>query len=714
MTFLHVSLLAGSALIAVPIILHLIMRRKPTLLEFPALRFLQIRQEANKRRLRLRHLLLLLLRAAAIAFLAFALARPSVQLGGTFGPQELPVAAALIFDAAPHMDYRRENQNRLQIAKEFGTWLLAQLPHESKIAVLDTRHVMPTFQIDRPAAQQSIERLEIVANSQSLGSRIAEAVSLLKQCDLPRKEIYVFSDLSSGSWSSEQAAELRERLKEIPETGIYVIDVGVLDPIDYGLGELRLSSDVLSNRELLTVTTELSSLGANEERAVELNLLNSNGNLLKRHLESLRPKPGESQHVEFRLGGLPIGSLQGFLRIVGQDALAADDTRYFSVEIKPPWRILIAAPRPAENYAIYLSQALAPTGFRLRGQARFDCHIVALEELATKNLADYAVVYLLDPTPLSPVVWRKLADFASEGGGVAIILGRNSQPVDSFNAPLAQELLAGKLIRQARRGEEGDLHLSPRDLQHPVLAPFRAWSGSVPWQMFQIYRYWQVDDLHRGVGVLLPFSDGRPAVLERTVGTGRAITMTTPISDRPNQNPWNMLTVGEDWPFMILMNTMTAYLTGCGKEQLNYYAGETVIIELDPNERRSSFVLMGPGNANYPLSADLDRHQLAITAAEGPGNYRVRSGGLETGFNRGFSVNLTAAQTQLKRISQDQLEGIFGDVKIHIARAKEQIAREIVKGRVGRELFPLLIFLVVVVLALESILANRFYSGAKR
>ena len=61
MTFLHLSLLAGSALVAVPIILHLIMRKKPTRLEFPALRFVQKRADANRRRLRLRHLLLLLL-----------------------------------------------------------------------------------------------------------------------------------------------------------------------------------------------------------------------------------------------------------------------------------------------------------------------------------------------------------------------------------------------------------------------------------------------------------------------------------------------------------------------------------------------------------------------------------------------------------------------------------------------------------------------------
>ena len=73
MTFVNFTLLAGTVLIAVPIVLHLIMRRKPTLLEFPALRFIQQRADMNRRRLRLRHLLLLLLRAGVIALLVVAL-----------------------------------------------------------------------------------------------------------------------------------------------------------------------------------------------------------------------------------------------------------------------------------------------------------------------------------------------------------------------------------------------------------------------------------------------------------------------------------------------------------------------------------------------------------------------------------------------------------------------------------------------------------------
>src|SRR5882757_5144377 len=79
MGFVTPALLGGAALVALPIMLHLIMRRESKLLKFPALRFVQQRRLMNQHRLRLRQLLLLALRCAIIAFLAFALARPTLR-----------------------------------------------------------------------------------------------------------------------------------------------------------------------------------------------------------------------------------------------------------------------------------------------------------------------------------------------------------------------------------------------------------------------------------------------------------------------------------------------------------------------------------------------------------------------------------------------------------------------------------------------------------
>ncbi|MFO8110287.1 MAG: BatA domain-containing protein, partial [Thermoplasmata archaeon] len=79
MAFVNLSLLLGTLLVGVPIVLHLVMRQKPTPLEFPAIRFLRQRRESNQRRLRLRHWLLLLLRCLVLALAALALARTSLS-----------------------------------------------------------------------------------------------------------------------------------------------------------------------------------------------------------------------------------------------------------------------------------------------------------------------------------------------------------------------------------------------------------------------------------------------------------------------------------------------------------------------------------------------------------------------------------------------------------------------------------------------------------
>ena len=138
--FINPWLLAGAGFVALPIVLHLIMRQKPRLLEFPALRFIRRRHDANRRKLRWRHLLLLALRVLLIVLLATALARPKTKVaGGVFGGQKAPVAAALVFDTSKRMEYRHENRTRLEAAQELGAWLLGQLPPESQVAVLDSR-----------------------------------------------------------------------------------------------------------------------------------------------------------------------------------------------------------------------------------------------------------------------------------------------------------------------------------------------------------------------------------------------------------------------------------------------------------------------------------------------------------------------------------------------------------------------------------------------
>jgi len=708
MTFVTPFLLAGAALVVVPIVLHLVMRRRPRHVEFPALQLVRQRHETNRRRIRLRHLILLALRVAAIALLAAALARPSLRFTGSLGSREAPVAAALVFDAAPRMEYRQANQTRLDAARELGQWLLRQLPDESQIAILDTQQGPAAFQVDRSAAARRIEQLAPAANSQSLPAVLDEAIRLLGESDLTRKEIYVFTDLSSAAWPADAAARLQKRAAELGEANFYVIDVGVKNPTDFGLGELQLSAQSISSRSPLHVRTELVRRGPADGRTVELFLLDDAGKPQKRGEEILNLEADGSAAVGFSLGGLPVGTHQGRVQIVGQDSLAADDVRYFSVEVKPPWRILVVDPKAAGTHVGFLTEMLAPESWRRSGQSRFECATIAQRELAGAALDDYAAVCLVDPKPLSPDEWDKLARYVSAGGGLAVFLGHNARPVASFNSADAARVLPAPLVRQAIASSM-PVHLAPRDLQHPMLAAFRQTRGAIPWSDMPVFRYWELGRPIEGSHVVVPFSDGRAALVERAVGEGRVVTMTTPVSDVARGRPWNLLPVNDPWPLLILANQTMLYLVGSTDQQLNYYAGQTAAISLGGPARYRSYLVASPGGTTFPLSADPKQNKIMVTSTDAPGNYRVRAGGEATGADYGFSVNLSMNQTELGRLTSDELAERLGPIAYRVARNRDGIERNVSMARVGRELFPLLILLVAAALAVEHVLANRFY-----
>lgn len=713
MTFANPLFLAGAALVALPIVLHLIMRRKPVHLEFPALRFVQKRHDTNQRRLRLRHLLLLALRMALIALLALALARPSIKTAGALGSVEAPVAAALVFDTSKRMEYRHQNRTRLEVAQEMGQQLLGRLPQGSQVAVLSTRAEPAAFQVDLGAAKHRMRRLEAVANSQPLTDVLSEAVRLVSESELARREVYVFTDRTRASWPAERAEHLRSQLAKAPDVGVFLIDVGVEKPTNSSLGELKLSAEILTNRSPLKIDTELFHAGPGATRSVEVYLLDAQRKPQKRGEQTVTLGEDQSQAVEFQLGALDEGAHQGYVQIVGQDGLACDDRRFFSVEVKPAWKVLLVAPQPADRYAVFLAEALAPAAFRRTGQARYDCDIVAQEKLANKPLDGYSAVCLLDPKPMDAAAWRKLGDFVAGGGGVAIFLGRNAQPVATFNQPAALDLLPGRLLRQVRRPD--GVFLAPSDFQQPVLKALGDYAGSIPWDAFPVYRYWQLDKLAAGVHVIAPLTDDGPAILERPLGKGRVVTMTTPVSDRPDREAWNLLPVGDAWPFMILVNEMASYLVGSTGQQLNYYAGQTAVLHLDPNKEFQSYVLtlLGASNAvDVRLTPDLKQHTLVVTSTEREGNYRIQAGGSAAGVDRGFSVNLSREQTDLDRLDEPQLKAIFGPAPYRLARDSNQLEGNVTEGRVGRDLYPIVILLVALALGLEQILANRFYKEA--
>ncbi|HZN33209.1 MAG TPA: BatA and WFA domain-containing protein [Pirellulaceae bacterium] len=780
MAFINLSLLAGGLCVAIPVVLHLIMRQRPKQFIFPALRFIQQRRIANQRRLQLRHWLLLALRCGAIGLFALALARPSVTsgtlsswiaagflgamglvagvssgvgfarnlsrlvagtmaavaaillvmaiyLGGraaagrppVLGDQEAPVAAVLVIDTSPRMQYRSENRTRLAAAQEMAHWLIRQLPGESELAVVDSRSGSGAFAVDRAAAEKAIERLRPVGTPRPLAEVLEHSVQLVRQKPQPRKEIYVFTDLTQAAWKTTAADGLKKLLADHPGVLLYVLDVGAENPRNFALGPLTLSADVLPAGADLKLETSASASGVSGERSVELQIETPDPTLpvirdgqpvfpksQRRGVSSVKLEPGGQQQVQFTVSGLPAGVHQGLVRLVGEDGLALDDVRYFAVEVQPAWPVLVVA--PADVSPRLFIEMLAPLEQRESGRARFKCDAIDQARLADAELADYRAVVLLDPKPLTPDLWKKLAEFCQTGGGLAVFLGHNADPPASFQDPAAVAVLGGKLTRVTRTG--GDIYLAPRSYDHPALAAFRPVANNVPWDLFPVFYHWNLDNLAATARSIVPFGDGKPALVENRLGRGSALVMTTPVSDlpRPVDHPlWNDLAAGENiWPCVLLVHESMTYLVRSGQTRLNLLAGETAVLPNDPAEFPERYQLFTP--LEQPQDVLARDRRVTVRFTDNPGAYRLR--GQKGGpLVRGFAVNLAGDTSDLSRLPREKLDELLGAKRFQLARSQDELNRAVGNDRIGSEFYPLLIALVAVALGLEHVLANRFY-----
>src|SRR3954469_665270 len=85
MAFLSPILLSGLVLASVPIIIHLLNRRRFRLVEWAPMKYLKLTIKTNRRRLRIEQLILLAVRTLVVLLLVFAVARPVISSGGVAG-----------------------------------------------------------------------------------------------------------------------------------------------------------------------------------------------------------------------------------------------------------------------------------------------------------------------------------------------------------------------------------------------------------------------------------------------------------------------------------------------------------------------------------------------------------------------------------------------------------------------------------------------------
>lgn len=381
MGVLNPLLLLLAAAAAIPLLLHLLQRHQGPRVIFPALRYLRRAEKESARRIRLRQILLMLLRMAAVLLLALAAARPFVRLGGV---GHSPTAVVIVLDnsmstAAVEGETRVIDELKaraLEMLEAASTddrfWLLrAGLPGE------------PALAGDAATTALRVRETEPSAAAADLTASLAHARAILASGAEGRAaEIHLLTDLQATSLGARNAAS-----EGAPP--VVVWHPGTRAPANRAVANVEVGGGLAPVAgQRATVAATVGGTGADSARPVDVRLT-----IDGRLTAAAAAGAGATALLSLpaRGPGIVTGSIE-----VDADALHADDRRFFAARILPPPRVALMGAQPFVSDAL---EVLAEAGRVQRTPVSPDIAIVAAAAGAESLGAGTALVILPPTSP---------------------------------------------------------------------------------------------------------------------------------------------------------------------------------------------------------------------------------------------------------------------------------------------------------------------------
>ena len=491
MTFAAGWFLLGSALIALPIVLHRINQRTPAETTVSSLLLMREADEPVRVRRTLAHLVLLAVRIALLVAAVLAFAQPlldgDVVNAGDDAAELLPV---VVLDSS------------LSMGRD-GLWTDVM----REVAAIDTRGNARfvaagselTLVTDVALVEPTAARLDF----ERLATRLDGIINAMPETETG-VEVHVVSDFQASAVPSQINA-----LVEGASWPMILHRVGTRQD-NWAVESIQASSD--------SVRVGVASY-ASRAREVELTVARD-GELL--HRRKLTLDAGEKAVELFELAPIRRGDAAISASLDVSDALAADDVRRAvqvggvaaSLPVVAQSTGSVTASRNVLRDAFdYLAAAVTAA------ELRFEPISVEAEEWRERSSA----AVILDPGELGSLLQRQVERHIEAGGGVLLIAGERTQAAGSIP-------IVGSGVEPRPFETERVVHrVVADDSTHPV--------ARATWPQVEVYRALTLTDETPGE-VLLRLDDGRPLLVEHAIGKGRLLVLLTML-DRD----WNSLVV---------------------------------------------------------------------------------------------------------------------------------------------------------------------------
>lgn len=622
--FIHPAI-AGVALGLglIPILVHLINRRRYVRVPWAAMSFLLAANRRSARRVRLEQWLLLLTRVGVILLFGLAVARPYVPTSSL-----LPLSAGggsrvhrvLLLDNSLSMNARTQTgQSRFELAKRCAERLLESFPSTDAVSIVTLSQpaeaVITQATYDRRFVRERLAAVEPTQRATDTVGALTTAFEILEDSPLAagNRAVYLISDLPRRLWESEAdegptaAVRAARRLADAltdPATNFTVVCVapGVSESV--AVTRLAAESPLIGVNVPIRIVAEVTNEGSSSVRDVALQI-RRDGQIIRREpLPRIEPRGSTVATIttEFSTPGTHL--IEARISPPDHDVLDDDDARYLSVEVRDTRPVLLVDGRPGATRlageAGFLATALAPK-VGTAESTLIQPRVVIEPELGGEVLSDYDVVALCDVHRLSAEAWKHLEEFVTDGGGLLIFGGDllSAENYNRFGYAEGKGLLPGKIGKarvtaraEARGSYDSDEYVAFRldDRVHPIVAEFVGHADSGLFTV-RVDQYLPIElDTHRAE-VVLRYTNDEAALIASSMGKGRVLYCTTSAN-----MAWTNLPAKGD--YVSLMLSAMAFLSPRHGDHRNIMVGETIRDRLTPVESSLPLRVVSPQREN--------------------------------------------------------------------------------------------------------------------
>ncbi len=715
--FANAPLLYGLAAASIPIVIHLLNRRKFREVPWAAMRFLLAALRKNRRRIRIEQWLLLAVRTLILLLIVAAMAKPFLEAFGAVivGRRTHRV---LVLDASLSMGYKSGDSSRFDQAKA----LAAQLVKDSRQGDVISVILMgdpPKVVIGDPSPNLSEVKREVddLAISDGGTDLIAtfEAVDrVLDVSPISQKEVVYLTDLQAASWrlppdGAESAKRVLDRLGARRPRSV-LIDLGKSGGENRAVTDLKLDAPVVTTGSMVLVRAVLHNFGTTRSDGVRVRLTADNRLGPE---ETVDLPPAEDVPVVFRQQ-FPSAGDHLVEVAIDDDPLALDNHRWMVVPVRESLNVLLVdghyRSEPYEAETDYLAQSLAPTEDS-PGQPRpIRIEVVSESQLSHRELAPYDVVVLCNVAQFTQPEVAGLEDFLKQGGGV-VIFGGDQVVADNYNRLLfadGQGLLPasiGATVGDAAK-REGAFYFNPLGYRHPIVSEFQDQSDPVVAGLIQAAT-WQYHKLilpRQGskAKVALAFDTGDPALVETTRHRGTVILVAT--SADTGWTTWplhrSFVPIMQQIVFRASAGRLAERNIRVGQPFDQSYPSSGVSAPVTVINRKGQVVAS-------KLQAAGGVSQFHFEQTDLSGLYQVRIGP-PIGKESSFAANTDPAESDLAKLDRTALTQLLpGWNFVYLTNFRELTKDSSAVGRRG-ELHRSLLYAVVALLLFESFLAWKF------